>query len=87
VAPLEQLASRAPGLKDKGCAAILEKLVGAAPASARANNLTAGIASLRSQGERGFALYHGPRGVDYFIPMTREGGEWKVGAIAPSEFP
>jgi hypothetical protein len=87
VAPLEQLAARSPQFKGKGCAAVLEGLMGATPASTRANTLTNGIASLRFEGERGFALYHGPDGVDYFMPMIEEDGQWKVGAFAPNEFP
>ncbi|MGC1165181.1 MAG: hypothetical protein WA862_03655 [Solirubrobacterales bacterium] len=87
VAPLEELAMRSPQIKGKGCAAVLPALTAGAPKSTRANTMTAGIASLRFEGDRGFALYHGTRGVDYFVPMTREGGEWKVGALAPTEFP
>ena len=87
VAPLEQLASRSPRFKGKGCAAVLAGLMAGTPASTRVNTLTDGIASLRFEGDRGFALYHGAHGVDYFMPMTKEDGEWKVGALAPSEFP
>jgi hypothetical protein len=87
IAPLEQLASRSPQLEGKGCVAILAQLGTGAPPSTRADAMTDGVASLRVEGNRGFALYHGARGVDYFVPMTREEGEWKVGALAPSEFP
>ena len=87
VAPLEQLASSSPKLKGKDCGAILAALEGRAPASSRVSTLKGPIASLRFEGERGFALYHGPDGVDYFVPMVKEGGSWKVGALAPSEFP
>jgi hypothetical protein len=87
VAPLEQLASRSPQLKSKGCAAILTALVSGTPASSRANPMTDGVASLRFDGDRGFALFHGAGGVNYFVPMVKEDGEWRVGALAPSEFP
>jgi hypothetical protein len=87
VAPLEQLATRSAQFKGKGCAAILEGLMSRAPASTRTNTLTHGIASLRVEDDRGFALYHGAGGVDYFVPMVKEDGQWKLGAIAPSEFP
>ena len=60
---------------------------GTAPASTRTNTLTDGIASLRFEDDRGFALYHGTGGVDYFVPMVKEDGQWKIGAFAPSEFP
>ncbi len=88
VAPLEELASRSPRFKGEGCAAVLSGLMAGTPASSRANTLTTGaIASLRFEGDRAFALYHGARGIDYFVPMVKEDGEWKVGALAPSEFP
>lgn len=87
IAPLEQLASRSPKLEGKGCPEILATLSAAAPSSIAATAPSDGIASLRVEGDRGFALYHGARGVDYFIPMARESGEWKVGALAPTEFP
>jgi hypothetical protein len=87
VAPLEQLISRSPQSGGNGCAAVLSKLMAGTPASARANTLTNGIASLRLEGARGFELYHGADGIDYFVPMVKEGGKWKVGALAPSEFP
>ena len=87
VKPLEQLGAQSPQLKGKDCAAILESLSGGLPASPRASTLVDGVASLRVEGERGFALYHGPKGVDYFVPMVKENGEWKVGSLAPTEFP
>jgi hypothetical protein len=87
VKPLEELAARSPQIEGKDCAAVLEALAGGAPGSTRANTMTGAVASLRFEGDRGFALYHGTRGVDYFVPMVKEDGEWKVGALAPSEFP
>jgi hypothetical protein len=87
VAPLKELASGSPRFRGKGCAALLSGLMAGTPKSTRGNTMTDGIASLRFEGDRGFALYHGTRGVDYFVPMTKEGGEWKVGALTPTEFP
>jgi hypothetical protein len=87
LAPLEDLAAKAAQFKGKGCAAILEGLLGPSQSLSRANTMTEGIASFRVEGDRGFALYHGPRGVDYFVAMVKEDGEWKVGSLAPSEFP
>jgi hypothetical protein len=86
-APLERFAASSSQFKDKGCAAILESLMGGAPASTRANPMTSGVASLRVEGDHGFALFHGSHGVDYFVSMVKEDGKWKVGAVAPSEFP
>jgi hypothetical protein len=87
VAPLEDLASRSPQFGKKGCAAVLATLLAGAPSSTRVNTMSSGIASLRVGDDRAFALYHGPRGVDYFVPLVKEDGEWKVGALEPTEFP
>lgn len=84
--PVEQVASRSPQFKGKDCVGILEILTGATPDSTRANTLGGSIDSLRVKGDRGFALYHGTDGKDYFIPLVKEDGEWKVGALAPSPF-
>lgn len=87
VAPLRELAASSPGLGGKGCGAILKALEGGTPPSTRADSMLDGVASLRAKGDRGFALYHGRHGVDYLMPMVREGGAWRVGALAPIEFP
>ncbi len=87
VEPLEDLVARSPQLEGKECETALEALVGRTPASLRANTMTDGVASLRVEGQRGFALYHGPEGVDYFMLMLKEDGEWKVGGLAPTAFP
>jgi hypothetical protein len=87
VAPLEEFAGGSSQLKGKGCREILSALESNAPASTLTSTLTGDIASLRIEGKRGFALYHGDEGIDYFVPMVKEGGEWKVAALAPSEFP
>jgi len=87
VAPLEELAGNSPQLKGKGCGALLAAIIGPTPSSTRVNTLIGPVASLRFKGDQGFALYHGPKGVNYFIPMAKEDGEWKVGSLAPTEFP
>lgn len=85
--PLQQLAESSPKLKGKSCAAIIGALSAQVPKSSRANPVVEGVASLRVEGDHGFALFHGPGGADFFMTMAEEDGEWKVGALAPSEFP
>lgn len=85
--PLQQLAESSPRLKGKSCAVIIGALSAEVPSSSRANPVVEGVASLRVEGDRGFALFHGPEGADFFMTMVEEDGEWKVGALAPSEFP
>lgn len=85
---LEQLATASKKFKGADCATILRALTsGASPVAARTYAPTRGVASLRVKGDRGFALYHGSHGTDYFMPMVKEDGEWKVGSLAPSAFP
>jgi hypothetical protein len=84
----EELLSRSPQFKGKAdCASVLALLTGELPAAARANPMKAGLAVLRVEGERGFAIFRGPENAGYFVQMIREDGEWKVGALAPSELP
>ena len=85
--PLQQLAESSPKLKGKSCAVIIGALSAQIPSSSRANPVTKGVASLRVEDDRGFALFHGPEGADFFMTMVEEDGKWKVGALAPSEFP
>jgi hypothetical protein len=42
----------------------------------------ADVGALRTEGDRGFLLYHGASNTDYAISMAKESGAWKVGALA-----
>lgn len=83
-AQLAQLASQGGGEKAPGCTALLGAFSAAVPAAALREVAVADVGALRVEGESGFLLFHGAHGVDYFIPLRREGGRWKVAAIAPS---
>lgn len=69
---------------DRGsCAAGLA--VSTTPAAIRELRTEAQIAdvgSVRTGGDRGFAIYEGQAGITYTIPLAREGGEWKLAALA-----
>jgi len=82
---LQAVVAKAPQYKGKGCGAVLGAFSAGLPTVARVNTMTNGLGSLRVDGDRGFALYHGSEGIDYFIPMSKEDGVWKVGGLAPSE--
>lgn len=47
----------------------------------RADTMTEPIAALRVKGNKGYALYHGAKGLDYAMPMEKEGNQWKVSAL------
>ena len=51
----------------------------------RADTLGGPIAALRVEGAKAYALYHGSDNKDYSIPMGKEGGEWRVGALLTTE--
>lgn len=70
-----------------GCVGTMTAIGKRVPPSSLANTMTGPIASLRREGEHGFALYHGTNNTDYFIQMTIVGGTWKVAAIEPTAFP
>ncbi len=53
----------------------------------RSDTLAGEIAALRIKGDQAWALYHGSDGKDNAMPMEREGGVWKVGAILTTELP
>jgi hypothetical protein len=81
---LEGYAGASLPLKGKTCPEILAIVsLGLPP---EPSTTTGSIESFRVEGDRGFALYHGSDG-DYFIPMVKEEGAWKVGALAPVEIP
>jgi hypothetical protein len=48
------------------------------------NTTTGPIDSLRAQGKRGFALYHGRGGIDWSVRMERGKGKWWVAQGAPA---
>jgi hypothetical protein len=85
--PVEKMAQSIPQYKGKGCAEILVLLTGEAPESFRASSIKGGIDSLRVKGDRAFALYRGTDGENYWVPLIKEGGQWKVGLLAPRTLP
>lgn len=47
------------------------------------NTLTGPIDSLRVREDEAFAQYHGRAGIDWIVPMDREGGKWLVANSTP----
>ena len=83
---LEALARASKG-PVKGCVASSAKLSAYTHAAERADPLRGGLAALRVKGERAFALFHGPHGQRYMVPMVIEAGAWKVNQIQPIPYP
>lgn len=82
VEPLERVVAAG-----SGCPATMAAIAGRLQRSAWVDTMTGPIAALRREGDHGFALYHGSGGTDYFIQVSKEGGEWKVAALEPTAFP
>lgn len=47
------------------------------------NTMTGPIDSLRVGADISFAQYHGRRGIDWIVPLEKEGSRWKVAVSAP----
>ncbi|HYG97223.1 MAG TPA: hypothetical protein VD741_08965 [Solirubrobacterales bacterium] len=81
VASLEQFGAAYGGEKQiEGCPDLLETLNSRSSDTALKESAQADVGSLRMEGDRGFLLYHGPGGMGYAIPVTEEGGAWKLAA-------
>jgi hypothetical protein len=88
VASLEQFAAANSGESQlEGCPQILQTLSSGAGAAGLRAMANADVGSLRVQGGRGFLLYHGPQGVDFAMPVTAQGGEWKLSAPEATPLP
>jgi hypothetical protein len=81
IVQLSQLSGSARKLP---CAKLLAGLAAGVTSGAAREAAQADVGALRVNGDSAFLLLHGAHGIDYFIPMAREGAEWKVAAIAPS---
>jgi len=65
------------------CAVLFEGLAEGVPRRELREAAYANVGSLRTDGEGGFLIYRGlPRGTVYAIPVSSEGGSWKIAAQA-----
>jgi hypothetical protein len=51
----------------------------------RADTFKGEIDALRIKGHQAYAFYHGNDGKDHLMPMTEEGGAWKVSSLVTTE--
>jgi hypothetical protein len=74
-------AQASPHIKGATCPDVLARLnsTGEKPAAPEQ-----GVAAIRIEGSRGFALYRGTDGKGYAVSMTREDGRWKLNALRPT---
>jgi hypothetical protein len=59
------------------------KFFGVVASGAVGRTTTGPVDSLRVSGDRGYALYHGPGGRDWVVPVEKEHGMWRVAVSAP----
>lgn len=74
-------AQLATGAKPATCPAALAGLSGKVLTATLREAAIADVGSLRSEGEQAFLIYHGAQGVTYAIPVSREGGAWKIASL------
>lgn len=67
-----------------GCPEALAAVSSGIPSASLREAADAEVGALRAEGGRGFLLFRGAQGVDYFMPMLRDSGRWRVAAIAAS---
>lgn len=64
------------------CEASLRNLTEKVPRKALNQQAKVRVGSVRVDGDRGFVVYKGAGGVWYAVPLSKEGGEWKLGALS-----
>jgi len=69
------------------CAPALAGMSGGPSPAAAEEAAVADAGALRVDGNQGFILFHGVRHSDFFMPVAREEGRWKIAALAASELP
>lgn len=77
-------AGRAQGSGSAACPTAMRALTEGAPPAALRAAARIEVLSLRREGSRAFLIYRDGEDVPSQVPMAREGGEWKVAAIAGS---
>jgi hypothetical protein len=87
VESLSHLSAGSSSERQPSCAQALAGFSAGLPADALREAAEADVGAFRVEGDRGFLLFRGAHGIDYFMPVGREGGEWKVAALAPSAMP
>jgi hypothetical protein len=81
VATMEEFAAKYGKGKVQSCPQLLGALATGSSQRALEETAEANVGSLRTEGDRAFLLYYGPRNAPYAMPMAREGGAWKVGSL------
>jgi len=76
-----------PQLAKQGCSAILAEVFPSLGVSEQAAAAPKRITSVRVEGDQGYVLYRIEGNRPLYMPVTKEGGTWKVVALAGSSNP
>lgn len=81
LAKIERLATTSTSLADKSCPSFLGEFTRISVRERRESTIV-DAGSLRQQGEHGFLIYYGGQEIVYAMPLSREGGAWKVDSLS-----
>jgi hypothetical protein len=81
---LERLATNSTSLEDTSCPSFLDAFVVLSPQDKEETAEIDG-GSLRHQGTEGYLIYSGSEEAVNAMPLDREGGNWKIAALAPQQ--
>jgi hypothetical protein len=69
------------GAPSAGCSSAMVALLGEAPRAALRRAAQIEVLSFRVRGKQGFVVYRDGSGEAFNLPLRREAGEWRVGAL------
>jgi hypothetical protein len=81
LAKIEHLATSATALQDTSCPSFLKTFTRLSAQDRRESTIV-DAGSLRRQGTKAFLIYYGAGKVIYAMPLSNEGGTWKVGSLS-----
>jgi hypothetical protein len=70
------------GKQAKGCAGAMATLLAKAPKATLRTAADIHVISMRVKSDQAFVIYRDASGTAYNLPLNREGGNWRVGALA-----
>ena len=69
---------------DAGCGAILPKLLSPSTAAVARRQLQGEVVRVRIEGKQAFVIFHAPGARLWALPLSNQGGGWKVATLAPT---
>jgi hypothetical protein len=82
LAKIEHLATSATDLADKSCPSFLGAFTSLSAQERRDSTVIEAGGVLRQRDTKGFLIYFGAGKVVYAMPLSKEGGAWKVGSLS-----